>query len=262
MMETPELLRLIFSPVRTEPSARTKAILDRASTEVEMVDGNKIVHYIWGNGEPRVLLVHGWCGNAGQVGPLADALVAAGFTVVAMDLPAHGDSEGEQASVVHFARVIEAADRRYGPFVAVAAHSLGAGATAIALSQGVVCEGLVLINPIVTYTTIWRLSEELFGASKEQIQAVARAAGDWLGIPLDETELATLAPGLSGRLLVIHDEQDRGTPVSESEALVAVWPGAELVKMQGLGHTRILSDEGTVRRTVAFVMAMDDARTP
>ena len=43
---------------------------------------------------PKVLLVHGWGGHAGQMLALAQAVAAEGFTPVLLEMPAHGRSAG------------------------------------------------------------------------------------------------------------------------------------------------------------------------
>jgi pimeloyl-ACP methyl ester carboxylesterase len=254
--------RLLFSPTRTQASTRARRSLDHASTEVEVVDGNKIVHYIWGDGDRRVLLVHGWSGNAGQVTSLADALVAAGCKVVAVDLPGHGRSEGRQSSVVHFAKAIDAANRRYGPFRVVVAHSLGAAAATYSLSRELRCERAVFFNPVGSYESVWRRSEELLQVSPNLMALAAQHAEQWLGISFDDIEPAALAPSLGSKLLVIHDKYDREAPISDSKALVGSWPDAQLIEVQKLGHSRILSDDGMVRRVVEFATAVDGSPNP
>jgi pimeloyl-ACP methyl ester carboxylesterase len=249
-------------PTRTQASTQAKRSLDQASTEVEVVDGNKIVHYIWGDGERRVLLVHGWSGNAGHVTSLADAFVSAGFKVVAVDAPGHGQSEGRRSSVVHFAKVIDAANRRYGPFCVVVAHSLGAAAATYELSRGLGCESAVFFNPVASYESVWRRSEELLQVSPKMMGLAAERAEKWLGITFDDIEPTFLAPRLSSKLLVVHDRYDRESPISDSESLVGSWPNAELVEVEKLGHSRILSNDGIVRRVVEFVTPIDGSPTP
>ena len=58
------------------------------------VEGHKIATYWWGEG-PVVLCLHGWEGRGSQMGAFAAPLVNAGYTAVAMDLPAHGNSSGD-----------------------------------------------------------------------------------------------------------------------------------------------------------------------
>lgn len=259
MDTTERLRRLMFTPTRTQLPSGTKEILDQAATEVELVDGGKVVHYIWGDGERRVLLVHGWSGNAGHVAVLADALAAEGLTVVAMDLPGHGESEGKESSVIHFAKAIEAANDRYGPFHAIVAHSLGAPATTYAMSRGLGLgsEKVVFFNPIGSYKSLWRRSGEVMQVSPEAIAAVRERAEEWLGVSFDDIEPLAAAPGFSSRLLIVHDEYDLESPISDSEALVGSWPNAELVTVENLGHTRVLRDDGMVRRAVDFLTAVN-----
>ncbi|MEU8893087.1 alpha/beta hydrolase [Streptomyces sp. NPDC048442] len=259
MDTTEKLRRMAFTPMRTPLPRGTKEILDRASTEVEVVDGDKVVHYVWGDGERRVLLVHGWAGNAGHVAALAEALVAEGFTVVAVDLPGHGESEGKESSVIHFARAIEAANERFGPFHALVAHSMGALGATRAMSRGVGPEKVVFFNPIASYTSLWRRSGELLQVSPEAIALVRARAEDWLGVLFDDIEPLAAAPDFSSKLLIIHDAHDPESPLPDSEALVAAWPAAELIEVENLGHTRVLRDDDMVRRVVGFVTDAQDA---
>ena len=181
--------------------------------------------------------------------------MAAGFTVVAADQAGHGGSGGKESSVVHFANVMRAADERYGPFSAVVAHSMGAIATTYAMSRGLTCDRVAFLNPASSFTSIWRRNEKVLGLSPERMARAAASAERWLGISFDEIEPTVLAPKLSSRLLVIHDEYDPETPIADSVALVRSWPDAELVTVEKVGHTRILSDDGVIRRVVDFLAA-------
>jgi pimeloyl-ACP methyl ester carboxylesterase len=252
--------RLLFTPFRTQASTRTKSILDKASTDVDVIEGNEVVHYTWGDGDRRVLLVHGWSSNAGQVASLAQALAAAGFTVVALDLPGHGRSEGKRSSVIHFAKAIEAASDRRGPFYALVAHSLGAAAATYALSRGVQCERAVFFSPVGSYANVWRHAEQRLKVSPKVMGFAVRRAEKWLGITFDHIEPTVLAPRLSCKLLVVHDQYDWETPISDSEALVRSWPDAHLLQGYKLGHSRILSDHGMVRCAVDFVVGLDGSQ--
>ncbi|MEV6596454.1 alpha/beta hydrolase [Actinoplanes sp. NPDC051346] len=252
---TEKLRRLAFTPTRTQPPNATLPILEQAAREVEVVDGGKVVHYLWGEGERRILLVHGWAGNAGHLTFLADALARAGCAVVVMDFPGHGESEGAESSAIHFAKAIEAADKRFGPFHAVVAHSLGAAATTYAMSRGVTLERAVFVNPISNYTSLWRRSGEVMRVSPEAIGLVRSRAQEWLGISFDAIEPAVAARDFTNGLLVVHDENDPESPIVDSEALVAAWGSAELMRVRDLGHTKVLRDESVVRRVVAFLTA-------
>lgn len=249
------LMRIWFSPSKAKVSERAGAILSNAIVECDVIDGNKIYHYIWGEGDRTVLLVHGWSGNSGQMTALAESLLAAKFKVIAIDFPGHGQSNGKYSSVIHFERVIAHAKNRYGPFYAIVAHSLGAAAATYALSRGLGCKRAVFFGPVAKFTSVWSGLQKMLGISPSMIDLTVRRAEKWLQISFDDIEPTRLAPNLSTELLVIHDMYDRETPIADSEELVRIWPKARLVGTDKLGHTRILSDDAMVRRTVEFIRA-------
>ncbi|HUJ74685.1 MAG TPA: alpha/beta hydrolase, partial [bacterium] len=53
--------------------------------------------------------------------------------------------------------------------------------------------------------------------------------------------------------LLLHGTQDKEVPVAHSSAVAAAWPGATLVRLEGLGHTRLLADTAVITRAVDFV---------
>src|ERR1051325_9513457 len=58
----------------------------------------------WGQpGDPVVLMLHGWEGRPTQFAGFVTPLVAAGRQVIALEAPGHGESPGEQATLMEFA---------------------------------------------------------------------------------------------------------------------------------------------------------------
>lgn len=243
----------MFTPMRTSPSAEADRILAGAATSTDVLDGDEVVYYSWGTAEPRVLLIHGWSGNAGHMAPLAQALASAGLGVVTADQPGHGRSAGGRSSIVHFARQIEQAQRVHGPFQAIVAHSLAAAAVAYAMSRTVSAPRSVFINPMSSYRSMWMRNTAALDVSAELMAEAVRAAEQWLQIAFDEIEPCVLAPGMRSALLVVQDRNDRESALSDGAALAAAWPGAELVEVESLGHTRVLGNADVIRRVVDFV---------
>ena len=91
----------------------------------------KLAGYVWdgtrsdANNAPTVLLVHGWELQAGRMGAFVPPLLAAGFRVAALDMPAHGQSEGSQATMLDWAEAIKNAVQQIGQVTAVIGHSFG-----------------------------------------------------------------------------------------------------------------------------------------
>jgi alpha-beta hydrolase superfamily lysophospholipase len=119
--------------------------------------------------EPRgtVVATHGYEASAAAFAPLARSLAAAGFAVVALDLPGHGRSDGEPGMIGDF--------REYGDAVAAVAsecgrllprplfalgHSAGALSALDAIARpgrGAALDAAILVAPL-TRTANWGLS--------------------------------------------------------------------------------------------------------
>jgi len=89
----------------------------------------------WGQG-PAVLLMHGWEGRPTQFASLITALVEAGYSVIALDGPAHGRSPGREAHVLLFARAMLEAAAELPPLHAVVGHSMGGASAMLAVQLG------------------------------------------------------------------------------------------------------------------------------
>ena len=145
---------------------------DRATREVASVDGlaagqgrwlrhDGATLYVrqWGAsvaGAPTVLLVHGTGAWSGTWFALPDALVAAGWQVVAIDLPPFGLSSVEAATAdytraAQARRIVAVVDDLARPVVLVG-HSFGAGpALEAAMLAGDKVRHLVLVDPALSY---------------------------------------------------------------------------------------------------------------
>ncbi len=86
-------MRLAFMTPRALPLRDWELPLLASSERITLRFGLSALR--WGQG-PTVLLMHGWEGRPTQFASLINALVDAGYTVVALDGPAHGRSLGEK----------------------------------------------------------------------------------------------------------------------------------------------------------------------
>ncbi|MGH8816784.1 MAG: alpha/beta hydrolase, partial [Achromobacter pestifer] len=245
--------RLIFSPTRLKPSEPGRGILAQARVDRHTSDGQTVYHYVWGEAGPRVLLVHGWGGDAAQMTAYVEPLRQQGYQVVAIDMPAHGRSSGKRASVRHFEPCVANAAEVYGPFQGVVAHSLGAAAVTFAMSRGFSPGRAVFLGPVSRYDSVWEYSRRMMNLPATVMPLVVKHAQGWLGITFPEMEPARLAPGMSAPLLILHDRGDRESPYEDATVLAAAWPGAELVSTEKMGHTRALRDPALVAQAVAFL---------
>jgi pimeloyl-ACP methyl ester carboxylesterase len=209
---------------------------------------------VWDYGRgPTVLLVHGWSGAAAQWSAFIGPLLAHGYNAIALDLPAHGRSDGERTNLQECVHAVIDTAARVQPIRAVVAHSLGATAATLALGLGLRAERAVLIAPaardVPGFVHAFARQLGLPAARERGLVARMRARfGD-----LDQFDARRAAATLRTPALVFHDVDDRAVPFAEGQALAGVWPGARLRPLQGRGHNRPLKDPDVVREALAFI---------
>lgn len=250
-------MNLFFTPSRIRVSAEARAALSRGQRFSFDSRYGKVAGWSWGTGAP-VLLAHGWSGHSGQMAGIAEALVTAGYRAIAVDMPAHGESEGKRASLVHFADAMADASRLFGPFHGVVAHSLGAGGTMLALKRGSLrVERVVFIAPPAELESFWARFRRGIGVTPNIWREMRQKSENWLKLSFEDIIPLRVAVSLTAPLLIVHDQDDREIPIDEARSLRAVWPGAELHETKKLGHVRILRDPDVIQRIVHFLSRSD-----
>ena len=207
----------------------------------------------WGEQGPAVLMMHGWEGRPTQFRHFIEPLLASGRQVIALDGPAHGQSQGEQATLMEFAMALAEAAVEIQNLEAVVGHSLGAAATAIALAQGLPAERAVLIaSPSKIEASLRGFAGALglpHRAANRFVQLIGRANG----IPAQELEVSRQVRGLGIPALIVHDCDDATVPIDDGKAIARAWPGARLLTTAGLGHWRVLTDANVAREVSEFL---------
>lgn len=205
---------------------------------------------IWQRGSgPTVLLVHGWSGSHADLDAFVEPLAAAGRRVVGMDLPAHGDSDGEIASIPDLADGIFQIVRTIGPVAGIIAHSIGCAATGVALQNGMEVARTVLIAPPSRYTDFARAFARQAGVDPEALLSALRRRD----IDMDSIDYPAIAPSLKSGALVIHSMDDQVVPFANGREIACAWPGARFIACDGLGHRRILADPDVISASVLFL---------
>ena len=202
---------------------------------------------------PTVIVAHGWGGAEEQFDRIGDALVARGFRVVTFSAIAHGASSGMLSSMVEFRDSLRAVASRFPDPHAVIGHSLGAAASALAVSEGLPTKRLVLVAPSAHPTRFLNLFFDWLDVPQEirervliHVEKTLRFA--WRGIDVD-----AYGPSINVPTLVIHDRGDREVPWQEGADTARVIAGAELMSVDSLGHHRLLRDDRVVERIAEFV---------
>ena len=127
--------------------ARERAWLCAAGSEFIRVGKRRIRLLRWGaKNRPPVLLIHGWGGRGSQMAAFAEPLVDLGYTVIAPDLPGHGESDGKSTDFLECRQVLGAIQHSNGSFAGLIAHSFGAVVCTYGLREGLSAGACVLVG--------------------------------------------------------------------------------------------------------------------
>jgi pimeloyl-ACP methyl ester carboxylesterase len=188
------------------------------------------------------------------IGPL----VRAGYNAVVLDLPAHGQSGGEQTTLPEMATAIAEVAEKVKPVEAIVAHSLGATASLLAHARGLPLKKLALIAPpsnvpFYVHGFVKRLGLP-YDLGQGMLERLRRRFGD-----LEQFNVLRAAPDLTAQGLVLHAVGDREVPFEQGEAIAQAWPGAQLEVLtrggptHGTNHHWPLRDERVVEGIVSWL---------
>jgi pimeloyl-ACP methyl ester carboxylesterase len=221
-----------------------------------VIGGKRLAAWQWGDG-PTVLLVHGWGGRAAQLTGFVDPLVFAGYRVVAVDVTAHGNSEGTQATLADFADAIYATSAAAGGVDFIICHSFGAAGLWIALSRGLSVKRIVMLAPVGPLQYGISKFFEALGLSGETQQIFYQRMAQRTGMNVPSIDRPVIAPLMTTPLLVIHDKKDKEVPFFHSQDLIQQWRNSQLLETEGLGHNRILWDKEVIQQATSFIAGVD-----
>jgi pimeloyl-ACP methyl ester carboxylesterase len=242
-------LRLFCTPRRHHRPAWEREIAERGGL---LRVGHNLAAHVWGSGA-TVLLVHGWEGRGTQLGRFVDPLVAAGYRVMALDLPAHGESAGTRTDLIECTEALRKVGRDLGPLAGIVAHSFGGAVTTLGLERGLDVKAVVLIAAPSSIEDVVRRFGELTGLRGRSMHAFRAGIERQTGVRIADVEIFERVAALRVPALIVHDHGDNEVPFHDAERLAAQWPGSSLLATDRIGHRRILKDEEVIRQTVGFL---------
>lgn len=190
------------------------------------------------------VLTHGWSGTASQFYPLMEHIAACGFTALAYDHPAHGESDGQYGHIPGFVRGLEEVlDSVEEGVAGLVGHSMGTASALECRHHKLENKPLLLIAPVLNYV------ENLFGSiarsgySMKLFKAVVSEVEDQYGYPLQSIDPLKRLSERAAPTIIVHDEKDKFTKHSISAQAADEIENVELVTTQGQGHGRVMKCE-------------------
>lgn len=230
--------------------------LEKATKRTFPFKGFDIQLYAWPKGEKKVLLIHGWEGQAGNFSDLIEELLANDYTVYSFDGPSHGFSSAGKTSLFEFTELVGVLIKKF-QVKQLVSHSFGGVATTYALFNNPDIE----IDKYVMLTTPDRFTERINDVA-EQVGITPAVKGRLVKRLAQETQLDVTTLNVSEfvkqikvkQSLIIHDRDDKVIPIARSKNVHHNWGEVSTFKeITGTGHFRILRTKHVIDRVVQYL---------
>lgn len=244
----------VFSPRRGDlTSAERKSLATGKPFRIH-VHGKAIQCWKWGRG-PGILFVHGWNGRGVHFRHFFKEFINAGYTVVAYDAPAHGESEGQGTSYFELSDVVRSF---LNPSLSldiqgIVAHSLGASAVINCLSKDKPSIPAVLIAPALKLRQLLYNTFDNQGLPKIVYQTMIAELEACYGYSLYDDDPYRLLNMISSEVFIVHDKDDPITPYMDSKVLAEKLGHVYLLTTEGMGHKNILRDPTIVHTIQKYI---------
>lgn len=209
--------------------------------------GHYLKSYTWGNPNgKKVLLVHGWEGQAGNFGAIVEILVSKGYYVQAFDAPAHGYSSKGSTHMFEYAEFISKQMKIIQPEFVIS-HSFGAVTTLVsALSNPAVeiKKWLMVTTPHNFKTRLKDVKKEIGITNRTMDKIVEKLEAD-TGKKLDELNMGYYGSRIKNieDIKIVHSKTDKVIPIESAKYVQAHIPDSKLIELEDLGHYSILWSE-------------------
>jgi pimeloyl-ACP methyl ester carboxylesterase len=249
--------RMFLTPARRRIEAGDAPVVARANKRRLRAGRYHFTAWQWGDAAPWVVLLHGWGSHAARFGDFIGPLRGAGFSVIGIDAPAHGDSPGRLSDLHRFRDCLAEVLRTHSPVHAVVGHSLGGAAILTVLAETAEHHPrrICLFGVPSDMDYILESFAMMLGLEAPAKANLRQRFERRFGRSAKSVSVAAAAPSVRIPLLVVHDDDDNVAPIAQGLALVEAIPGATLWRTRGLGHSGGLRDPATIARVVEFLRA-------
>ena len=245
-LANPQIRKLRDNELRT---------LEKAEREDFPFEGFNIKLYTWKGGNDKVLLIHGWEGQAGNFSDLVESLIEKGYTVYSFDGPSHGFSSKGKTSLFEFTDLVGVLIKKFGVSNLIS-HSFGGVATTYALYKNQDIE----IDKYALLTTPDKFTERIDdvvntvgitnGVKKRLIKKLEiEAKAD-----VNSLNVSDFVKSINvKKSIIIHDKNDKVIPITSSLNVHRNWNVSTFKEIQGTGHFRILRTQSVIEDVVNFL---------
>jgi pimeloyl-ACP methyl ester carboxylesterase len=208
--------------------------------------------YVWEGDATVVLLVHGWESNSSRWKKLLAHLRPLGHTIIAVDAPAHGLSDGTEFNAPKYAEYLHVVAQKYAPKVVIG-HSIGGAALAFYLNKyrNPSVEKVVLLGSPSQFKLLSDNFIALLSLNDRIKSLLERYYQERFSLHIEDFAGHKFASNFNQKAIIAHDVKDKIVPVTEGRLYAEAWTNSTYIETRGLGHS--MHDDHLYRKITAFI---------
>ncbi len=245
-------LQLFATPRKGKHTEKHQKFLNTAQKETLVYDNLNIATYKWQGNAKTILLVHGWESNAARWKKKIKALLKEGYTIIALDAPAHGKSGSDTFNAILYSEFINVVATKFQPKIIIG-HSVGAMASTFFMHkyQFNIIDKLVLLGSPSDFKDVFKRYVIMMGYNKRIEKQLDTIIYNRFGQYPSYFSVASFVKTISQKGLLIHDTEDEIIPYSDVKLIHSNYKNAELITTSGFGHG--LKDTSITDHVMKFI---------
>jgi hypothetical protein len=244
---------LFCRPFRSKITQKQKEFFNTAGRYTIEFEDNTIQAYRWGNGEKKIVFLHGWQSHTYRWKAYIDSLPKDEYTIYSLDAPGHGLSSGDFLSVPVYGALIHKFIIELGEVHTIIGHSVGGFSLLYTFYRYPLLSvrKVILMSPpgeAIDFMNFYRDTLKLSDRAVKNIIEYFTKTYD-AGPEFFSTQKFAASLNING--LIIHDEDDPEAPYHYAVAINKVWKRSTLITTKGYGHN--LKSSKVVEYTRNFI---------
>jgi predicted alpha/beta hydrolase family esterase len=214
--------------------------------------GKTIQTYIWKGNETVLFLIHGWESNSARWKKALPYLLKSGYTIIAIDAPAHGLSSGKDFNAHKYTEFINHVAKMYPPNILIG-HSIGGKACLHyqTIHKNSSVEKMVVLGAPSDFKAIFENYVSLLGLNSKVNIGLVNYYKDNFNLSNKEIEGLLFSNETTLKGLIAHDIEDTVVAFAEAKKNANAWKQAIFIETKGLGHS--MNDEALFEKISSFI---------
>lgn len=238
--------KLFFYPNRPALRDQDKKRLNEAR---QLISPKWLMAWQFGDHKaPAIALLHGWSMRGSHMLPYVEPLIAKGYRVIVVDLPAHGASAGQISSVPQAESYLHSWLAAQGNVIGIIGHSFGGVLALRASYQEVPVENIVAIATPQRY--IYPEFRDHMRFNQRMDRQFRERADNMIGADILEQHTLNVPVDYTTQVRYIQAKDDFVVAREQPLRMAELIPNGEFIEVDKGGHLKIIWEKETLQLAV------------